>query len=331
MKYLALPDDKPRLLPFYLAMEEYAARRLDDEVFFTWVVPPTVICGRNQAIEYEVDLKYCNQHHIEVYRRKSGGGSVFADQGNIMFSHVTSSDNVSTTYARYTQAVVAMLRSLGLNASDNSRNDILIDGLKVSGNAFYHLPGRSIVHGTMLFDTDISHISHALTPSRAKLKSKGIKSVENRVTMLKDRLPGMTVDAFRTYAVKQMCEGEITLDGEAVRQIEEIMQTYLNPSFRWGTRAQTMSKKSSRIDGVGEISLTVEERDGKIKDVFITGDFFLLGDLDGEVLPRLCGVELNRDALVRALKGIDMSVVIRNLSNNQFINLLIEDEQKNYG
>lgn len=331
MKYLSLPDDKPRFLPFYLAAEEYVARHFGDEVFFTWVVPPTVICGRNQSIELEVDLDYCRAHGIEVYRRKSGGGSVFADGGNIMFSYVTSSDNVSMTYSRYTGAVVAMLRGLGLNASDTSRNDILVDGLKVSGNAFYHLPGRSIVHGTMLFDTDITHIARALTPSRAKLESKGIKSVESRVTMLKRYLPSMTVDVFRDYAVSHICDGILSLTDDDVRSIEEIALSYLEPSFRWGKKSAVASTTTTRIDGVGEISIDVEEKMGTINNVFLTGDFFLLGDLDGELLPRLRGVKRDSKTLEAALADIDVSTIIRNLSNNQFINLLTEDQQKNYG
>ena len=77
IKYLALPDDTPHRLPFYLAMEEYAARNLDeDECFFMWQVEPTVIFGRNQLIENEVNLDYCRAHGIQTYRRKSGGGCV---------------------------------------------------------------------------------------------------------------------------------------------------------------------------------------------------------------------------------------------------------------
>ena len=164
MKYLELPDNTVRILPFYLAMEEYAARVIGEEsLLFMWQVAPTVIFGRNQLIENEVNLPYCREHSIATYRRKSGGGCVYADMSNIMFSYITRSDNVQTTFNDYTQAIAEMLRSLGLNASSGGRNDVLIDGMKVSGNAFYHLPGRSIVHGTMLYDTDMDHMTQAIT------------------------------------------------------------------------------------------------------------------------------------------------------------------------
>ncbi len=135
-----------------------------------------MIFGRNPLIENEVNLPYCREHGISTYRRKNGGGCVFADMSNIMMSYITCSDNVEHTFARYTSAIVEVLKKLGLNASDNSRNDILIDGRKVSGHAFYHLPGRSIVHGTMLFDTDMSHMQGAIHDVGGKLQSKGVKA-----------------------------------------------------------------------------------------------------------------------------------------------------------
>ena len=188
MKYLSLPDPHAtRILPFYLAMEEYAARIIgEDDIFFMWQVEPTVIFGRNQLIDSEVNVDYCREHGIAFYRRRSGGGCVYADRDNIMFSYITRSDEVQTTFSAYTTAVAAMLRGLGLNATASNRNDVLIEGRKVSGNAFYHIPGRSIVHGTMLFDTDMEHMLHAITPSRDKLTSKGVQSVRSRITTLSE-------------------------------------------------------------------------------------------------------------------------------------------------
>ena len=119
MTYISLSDSINRELPFYLAMEEYAAQILKeeksiDELFFTWRVRPTVIFGRNQLIDSEVNVAYCKEHGIEYYRRKSGGGCVYADMDNLMFSYITRSDDVTTTFARYTHAIVAMLKGLGL-------------------------------------------------------------------------------------------------------------------------------------------------------------------------------------------------------------------------
>ncbi|RKV70735.1 MAG: lipoate--protein ligase family protein, partial [Alloprevotella sp.] len=155
MHYIVYPFDDIRKLSFYLATEEFLARHTDlDECFFMWQVRPTVIFGRNQLIENEVNLDYCREHGIETYRRKSGGGCVYADMNNIMFSYVNHGENITFTFDRYINMVVDVLRELGVEAYTSGRNDILIDGKKVSGNAFYHIPHRNIVHGTMLFDTD---------------------------------------------------------------------------------------------------------------------------------------------------------------------------------
>ena len=151
MIYVELPAMPVRRLPFYLATEEYVACKFDSpEYFFMWQVNPTVIFGRNQLIEAEVNLEYCRSHGIETYRRKSGGGCVFADMSNIMFSYITTDTTVRLTFDKYMRIVAHTLRRLGVNAEASGRNDIMIDGRKVSGNAFYHKPGRSIVHGTML-------------------------------------------------------------------------------------------------------------------------------------------------------------------------------------
>ena len=188
MIYVTLPTAKcERRLTHYLATEEYVARHLDgDEYFFMWQVPPTVIFGRNQLIENEVNLDYCRRHGISTYRRKSGGGCVYADMNNIMFSYITKDENVSLTFSKYITMVADMLRKLGVDATASGRNDIMIGGRKVSGNAFYHIPGRSIVHGTMLYDTDMQNMVGAITPSDEKLVSKGIQSVRQHITLLKD-------------------------------------------------------------------------------------------------------------------------------------------------
>ena len=134
MKYVALPNEVQHKLPFYLAMEEYVARHLvADDYFFMWQVEPTVIFGRNQLIDTEVDVEYCRANSIEMYRRKSGGGCVYADEGNIMLSYITPDTNVNFTFNRYMLMVEHVLQKLGLDARTTGRNDILIDGYKVCG------------------------------------------------------------------------------------------------------------------------------------------------------------------------------------------------------
>ena len=182
------------------------------------------------------------------------------------------------TYSRYTHAVVAMLRQLGLDASDNGRNDILISGQKVSGNAFYHLPGRSIVHGTMLYDTDMTHITHAITPSKSKLESKGVKSVASRITTVRQH-SDIGLEDFKAHVRRTLCDGEIELDEHDIVEIEQIMQTYLAPEFILGNNPRCNLVKQGRIEGVGELQVSLELNRNRITAINLAGDYFLVGDL----------------------------------------------------
>ena len=323
MKYLSLPDNATRILPFYLAMEEYAARIIEeDDIFFMWQVDPTVIFGRNQLIDNEVNVEYCREHGIAFYRRRSGGGCVYADKDNIMFSYITRSDEVQTTFTAYTNAVAEMLRGLGLDASASDRNDVLIGNRKVSGNAFYHIPGRSIVHGTMLFDTNMEHMLNAITPSREKLSSKGVESVRSHITTLSEHLK-MDIEDFKRYVRDTLCDGEIQLTSDDVTEIERITEAYLEPSFLWGNNPHYEATRGGRIEGVGSIHVTVELNHDVIHDLKLTGDFLpVCDDARVALLEKLRGVKLEADDLRTALSGSDAGQWILNLTNEQLVRLL---------
>jgi lipoic acid synthetase/lipoate-protein ligase A len=233
MKYITLPAEYSanRRLSFYLAMEEYVARKLDSgDYFFMWQVEPTVIFGRNQVLENEVNVAYCREHGIELFRRKSGGGCVYADSSNVMMSFVTPDDNIILTFNRFIGMILLVLRELGVEATGTSHNDIMIGDRKVSGAAYYHLQGRSIVHATMLYDTDMEHMTKAITPSREKMQRKGIESVRQRITLLKDHIC-LSLDDFKAFARKTLCDSELVLTPDDVTAIEQIEQDYLNTAF----------------------------------------------------------------------------------------------------
>lgn len=212
MKYIVLPDIGQQSLSYYLAMEEQVARTIDDEAFFVWQSEPTVIIGRNQDLEAEVNLEYCRKHGVDVVRRKSGGGCVYSDKGNIMISYISRRGDVSAVFDRYLSELTACLRSIGLDASRSERNDVLVGGMKVSGNAFHQLPDRSIVHGTLLFSTDFDALEQAIRPPVEKLVRHGIRSVRQRVANLSDFLsPDWTVERLMKYLVEYFTDETITL------------------------------------------------------------------------------------------------------------------------
>lgn len=330
-------DTFHRRLPFFLATEEWVARYLPaDEYFFSWQVDPTVICGRNQDIEKEVNLDYCRRNGIDVVRRRSGGGAVFADRENFMFSYITAGDNVTAEFARYTAMVANALCRLGMEAVPTGRNDIVIRNRKVSGNAFYHIPGRCIAHGTMLYDFNIDNISGALTPSRAKLESKKVKSVESRVTSLKIEGIALPPSEFEKFMIAEITDSNpyIITDYD-LKLILEIEANYYLPSFlgirEVGEKKDAPEPDSLKIvsnhvhlDGVGEfcVDYTVDSL-SRIRGLRISGDFFMRDDVEKQICGKLEGITLNRDALCETIKEIDPPSVIEGLSAEMLLNLIV--------
>ena len=234
MKHVILPDSVRRSLAFYLAMEEYVAREVEDEAFFVWRVEPTVIFGRNQVLENEVNLDYCSEHGVDIVRRKSGGGCVYSDLGNIMVSYVSRRGDVSEVFDRYMTAMTEALRSLGVPAEKSGRNDIMLEGRKISGNAFHQLPDRSIVHGTLLYSTDLEALTEAIRPPEEKLRRHGVESVRQRVLNLSEYVASMTdpddalksPEALEEYLVGYFTDGEIVLNENDIEKIKLITDTY---------------------------------------------------------------------------------------------------------
>ena len=321
MIYVALPNDNRYSLPFYLAMEEYIAREFPvQDYFFMWQVKPTVIFGRNQLLENEVDVAYCKENGIEFYRRKSGGGCVYADEGNIMLSYITPDTNVNFTFNRYMLMVEHALHKLGITARTTGRNDIVIDGKKVSGNAFYRLPKCSIVHGTMLYDTDVDSMMNATTPSAAKLKSKGVESVRQRVTTVKE-YTSLSIEDFKKSLRESLCDETIVLGCNDIKVIEDLAKEYYSHEFIYGNNPACTVSNVKRYDGVGEFKLDLEVKENVIRRSNLSGDFFIIGDVDTMLLSRLKGVPYTREAVENAVSAMDCSNAVMNLSNEQFINL----------
>ena len=323
MIYVKLPNAKNRRLPFYLAMEEYVARELPaQDYFFIWQVEPTVIFGRNQLVDSEVDVNFCRNHGIQFYRRKSGGGCVFADRSNLMLSYITPTTNVNFTFNRYMLMVEDALQRLGVDARTSGRNDILIDGKKVSGNAFYHLPGRSIVHGTMLYDTNLDYMLNATTPSETKLRSKGVESVRQHITTLCNHID-LNIEELKEHLCTVLCDSEIVLSDADVAAIGLLEQEYYDDAFIYGNNPAASLTKVQRIEGVGEFHVSLDVKENRIRKVLLAGDFFIIGDLDSMLFSKLKGVEYSRTAIVKALTGVEPREIIMNLEKEELINLLI--------
>jgi lipoic acid synthetase/lipoate-protein ligase A len=169
----------------YLALEAEMVNTVTEPVFFTWVVPPTVIYGRHQQAEVEVNEAYCREHGVAVVQRQSGGGCVYADEGNLMISYISPSTHSQDEYAFYMQRLAETLQTLGYDAVTTQHNDILVGEHKVAGTACYTTPTGTVVHACMLYDVNLEALQQAITPSAEKLAKHAVASVRQRVVNLR--------------------------------------------------------------------------------------------------------------------------------------------------
>lgn len=173
-------------LPEYLAKEQELVKDIQEPTLFTWIVAPTVIYGRHQSAEVEVNEDYCRENGIQVVQRKSGGGCVYADEGNLMVSYISPSTHSERVFAEFLAFLRNTLAAANIPAVTTAHNDVLVDGKKVSGNACYTTPTGTIVHGTLLFDVNLEAMIRAITPTTDKLAKHGVESVRQRVVNLKE-------------------------------------------------------------------------------------------------------------------------------------------------
>ena len=328
MKYILLPKpDTIHQLPFYFAVEEYVARHYtDDDYFMGWRVNPTVMLGRNQLIDNEVNTDYCKEHKIDIFRRKSGGGCIYADKGCIQFSYISRSVNANKAFADYMQRMADLLKGLKIDAQLSGRNDILIDETKVSGCAFYQLSNRSVLHNSLLFDTQLDHLSNALTPAKEKLQSKGVASVRQRVTNV-STYTQLDILAFMDYVRQEMCGTEVLeLTEEDMKEVAEIEKELSSDDFVYGKNPKYSLVRKHRFEGVGTLEAHIELKNNIIGSINMVGDYFLLGDIDHDFLSLLKGCEFTREAVEERLEDIDLSTIIRGLKLRQFLRLLFGRE-----
>ena len=322
----------PRRLTWYLAVEEYIASHIRElvpssssgirEAFFTWQALPAVIFGRNQVMEAEVNLGFCKDRGIDIVRRKSGGGCVYSDQGNIMMSFISDQTGVETVFSNFINRVVAVLRNLGVDAVSSGRNDILVGGRKVSGNAFEILPDASIVHGTLLFNIDMDSLESAITPSSAKITSKGVKSVRQHVANLSEFLPDTHPQVIRSILETSLCHESVILPDDAIDAIREIEKSYLDENFINGKNHQYSEEKHFIIKGIGEFYVRVWKEGGIIQSINLSGDYFSTADPQEELEKLLRGTRDEINAAKESLKDFNLENYVPGLSTELFVNEL---------
>lgn len=199
-----------------LALEEYVLQNFGekDTYLLFYINRPSIIIGRNQNSAEEINTDYVDDQDIKVVRRLSGGGAVYHDEGNLNFSFITKDNGDSFhNFAKFTQPVVDALNKLGVPAELQGRNDLVADGRKISGNAQFSTKGRMFSHGTLMLDSEIEHVVKALNVNRAKITSKGIKSIRSRVANISEFLEEqISMDTFKEMILKYIFDVEDVKD-----------------------------------------------------------------------------------------------------------------------
>ena len=172
-------------------------KTVSEPVVFTWIVPPTVIYGRHQDRQQEVNEAYCAAHGVQVVQRQSGGGCVYADNGNLMVSFVSPSIRSQEVFEQFLQMLSGALQQLGYQAVTTAHNDILVSDRKVAGTACYTTSTGTVVHASMLYDVRLEALEQAITPSAAKLQKHAVSSVRQRVTNLRQIIDLGEIQSFR--------------------------------------------------------------------------------------------------------------------------------------
>lgn len=273
--------------PYYnLALEEYFFNKTEEDCFLLWQNHNTIVIGKYQNAIEEISSKYVKDKDIRVVRRLSGGGAVYHDMGNYNFTFITGqTEENSFNFEHFTRHIVDVLQKLGVKAEFNSRNDLVIEGKKFSGNSQYIKKDRILHHGTLLFDSDLEVLVNALNVSDAKIKSKAIKSIHERVTNIKEHLPeGFTLaqfkDALKEHIMKSNEDVKEYLltkeDKEAIQKLRD--GRYATWEWNYGEAPKCNIEKKGKCDS-GMVQALIDVEGGKVKKLKLYGDFFVSGEL----------------------------------------------------
>ncbi len=315
---------------FNLALEQYVFDELprDNEYFMLWQNKNTIVVGKHQNTFNEVNMNFVRDNDVHVVRRLSGGGAVYHDLGNVNFTFIMDKkDSKNIDFSMFCNAMIEVLSEFGVKAELSGRNDMVIEGKKFSGNSQYIKESRVMHHGTLMLDSDLEKVMLALTPDANKVMSKGVDSIRSRVTNISDYLDKkIDVEEFIATIVKSIYKNrtyaEYHLNDRDLKKINEIMhQRYLNWDWNFGQSKDYQKKVKKYIENVGTIELSLNLFNGLIKDISINGDFFDYRDIK-EVELLLTGKKYQIEAIRESLNDIKIEEYIKNLDNDQFIDLI---------
>jgi len=311
---------------FNLAAEEYVLRNFKENCFMLWRNGPSIIVGKHQNTLAEINIDYVKEKNIDVVRRLSGGGAVFHDLGNLNFTFIKNveKDGTLVDFKKYVEPVLEVLHHLGVNAKFEGRNDIMIDGKKISGNAEHVFKRRVLHHGTLLFSSKMTDLSNALKVNPLKYQDKGVKSVRSRVTNISDHLPReMSVKEFHDEIMTFMMNSDLNTrlydyteeDTEAINKL--VKEKYLTWDWNFGYSPKYNFEKMIKTSG-GHVEIQMNIEKGIIQNIKIFGDFFNELDIQ-DIETKLKGVKHEEMSIRDTLDQIPFEKYFHNIKIDELI------------
>lgn len=301
--------------PYYnLALEEYLFNNCKEECFILWQNDNTIVVGKYQNTIEEISAPYVKEKQIKVVRRLSGGGAVYHDMGNVNFTFIAPKSEANTfCFEHFTQNIIDLLAEFEIKADFNSRNDLVIEGKKFSGNSQYVKNGKVLHHGTLLFDSNLEVLVNALNVSGLKIESKAIKSIHERVTNIKDYMETeISLDQFKAAIKNHICKKNKAAEYEISTEEEQAVcllrdQKYNTWEWNYGESPKCNIIKKGKTDG-GVVQIKLEVENGYIKEAKIFGDFFA-DEIFLVVKQELIGCQYSEEGVRSVIEKISQSLV----------------------
>ncbi|BAC44657.1 lipoate--protein ligase [Malacoplasma penetrans] len=313
MKIIKLTSNNPSINLsseyFYLTNQNYK----DDDIFLFWKNKNTIVIGKNQSYANEVNQIYANEINAKIVRRMSGGGAVFQDDGNICFTFIKRNQKSKFNFKDCLYDIVEFLNSVNIKAEFSGRNDIIVNGKKISGNAVMFHKDDYLIHGTLLFNVDVEKMVRLLTVDKSKLISKGVESVRSRVENICN-LTSIKQDEFENqflsflenkYQTKQIIED--LSNNEDVKKLD--LEKFNNKDWIFGRDFEFNYQNKIRIEN-GLLEIKLQTENNIIKDIKLNSDGLFCFDL-----------ETFENLFINQQYNIE---VIKNIANNFNLNEILE-------
>ncbi len=259
-----------------IATEEYLLKNSNEDVFFLYINSKSIIVGKHQNTLAEINYSFVNENKIPVIRRLSGGGTVFHDPGNINFCFITSGDKGElVNFKKHTTPIVNFLNALNVNAAHGGRNDILIEGSKISGNACHVFKNRVMHHGTLLFNSKLKSLTNALKNDPLKFTDKAVKSVRSKVTNIYEHILYKIdvqdfVQQLNQYIINNYDCTSYTLGENDYKTINKLVKEKFNTwEWNYGYSPKYEFKKRLKSSSGKRFEITMQIKKGEILDAKI--------------------------------------------------------------